>query len=128
MSEGNAKIDEDLKMLEKDIAKEYLKARRDLKKDIVKYFSKFKEQDEEKKKEVEEEKISNTEYKRWRMQTMMSGKEYEELRDEIAERYLKANKESVKKINQKKIGVYCDSRNYSAYLMETSINGKQSRV
>ena len=128
MSEGNAKIDDDLKTLEKDIAKEYLKARRDLKKDIEKYFSKFREQDEKKKKEVEEEKITNAEYKRWRMQTMMSGKEYERLRDEIAERYLKANKESVKEINQKKIGVYCDSRNYSAYQIETAINGKQSRV
>ena len=124
MSEGNAKIDDDLKTLEKDIAKEYLKARRDLKKDIEKYFSKFKEQDEKKKKEVEEEKISNAEYKRWRMQTMMSGKEYERLRDEIAERYLKANKEAVKEINQKKIGAYCDSRNHSAYLIEKAINGK----
>ena len=124
MSEGNAKIDDDLKMLEKDIAKEYLKARRDLKKDIEKYFSKFLEQDEKKKKKVEEEKITNAEYKRWRMQTMMSGKEYEKLRDEIAERYLKANKDSVKEINQKKIGVYCDSRNYSAYLIEKAINGK----
>lgn len=121
--EGQELTDKALAKLEKKIAAIYRKAEKELKPDIDAYFKQFEEADEEKKKVLEAGEITKEEYKQWRIKTMASGKKFEALRDKIAKRYLKANKEAAKLRNKAMLGIMAEHYNYEAYKMESAVNG-----
>ena len=121
--EGQELTDKALAVLEKKIAAVYEKAEKELKPDIDAYFKQFEKADEEKKKALEAEEITKEEYKQWRIKTMMSGKEFEALRDKIAKQYLKANRETAKLRNEAMLGIMAESYNYEAYKLESAVNG-----
>lgn len=123
MSEIDGIIDKKTEKLERKMAEIYRKAEKDLKKDIEAYFNQFKKADEEKKKALEAEEITKEEYKQWRIKTMMNGKEFEALKDKIAKRYLRANKEAAKLRNDAMLGIIAESYNYEAYRLESAVNG-----
>ena len=121
--EGQVLTDKALAVLEKKIAAVYKKAENELKPDVEAYFKQFEKADEEKKKALEAEEITKEEYKQWRIKTMMSGKGFEALRDKIAKRYLKANRETAKLRNEAMLGIMAESYNYEAYKIESAVNG-----
>ena len=123
MSEIDGIIDKKTEKLERKMAEIYRKAEKDLKEDIEAYFKQFEKADEEKKKALEAEEITKEEYKQWRIKTMMNGKEFEALKDKIAKRYLRANKEAAKLRNEAMLSIMAESYNYEAYKLESAVNG-----
>lgn len=115
---GHLQTEKELAELEKRIAKLYKEAADDLEKTIKEYFAKLEKRDEEMKKLVESEEITEENYKQWRLNQIGRGKRFEALRDKIAERYTKANETAVAYVNDATPGIYTLNRNYAAYEIE----------
>ena len=114
--------DRKLEKLEREIAKRYVAAEKDLYKEIHAYFSAIAKEDEKKAAELAAGTISKEEYKQWRLRRMTTGKEFEKLRDKIASRYLKANMDSDTLINALTPEIFALNHNYEAYKAEMAVN------
>lgn len=118
MDLGHQLTDEELEKLERKIAKVYKTAADEMQDKITEYFKKFDEQDEKKRKLLEQGKITEQEYKQWRLGKLATGKKYQSMRDQLAERMTNANQEAVAYVNSSTPTVYSLNRNYTAYQIE----------
>lgn len=107
-----------LAALERRISEEYRKASNEMKNKIEAYFNAFKERDEKKRAALEAGKITENEYKRWRIAHLLAGDRYKTMRDALAERMMRANEVAVAYINDFTPGIYSLNRNFAAYTIE----------
>lgn len=110
--------DDILADLEKRIAKVYGEASKEMSATIEDYFAKFKEKDKKQLELLNAGKITDNEYKQWRLAQMGRGQRYEALRDRLAERMTKANEVATAYINDTTPSIYSLNRNYAAYTIE----------
>ena len=110
--------DEQLAELEQRIAKLYKEAADELSDTVKAYFEQFEKRDAAMKEKLEKGKITEQEYKQWRLAQIGRGKHFEALRDKVAERYTNANETAVAYVNDATPGIYSLNRNYSAYKIE----------
>lgn len=103
--------DEELKRIEEELIRIYSRAEKELGEKAESYFKKFSEKDKEKKQLLDAGKITETEYKKWRVGQMMTGKHWTDMRDQMAERLTKADKEAMEYLNGRLPEVY--SLNYN---------------
>lgn len=115
---GHKLTDKELAALEKRIAGVYKDARDSLNDTISEYFAKFVEREKHQQELLKAGKITEEQYKQWRLNQIGRGKRFEALRDKVAERYTKANETAVSYVNDTTPGVYSLNRNYSAYTIE----------
>lgn len=118
MDYGQKQTDKELAALEKRIAEIYSEASKELKDEIDKYFAQFEVRDKHQQELLEAGKITEEQYKQWRLNQIGRGERFEHLRDRVAERYTKANEVATSYINDKTPGIYSLNRNYSAYTIE----------
>lgn len=118
MDEGHKRTEQQLAALEKRIAKVYRETGDELQKTIEQYFSRFVERDKKQRELMEAGKITEDQYRQWRLAQIGRGKRFEALRDEIAKRYTDANEVAVSYVNDATPGVYSLNRNYAAYTIE----------
>ena len=118
MDLGHQLTDEELAKLERKIAKVYKTAADEMQDKITEYFKKFDEQDKKKRALLEQGKITEQEYKQWRLGKLVTGKKYQSMRDQLAERMTNANQEAVAYVNSSTPTVYSLNRNYTAYQIE----------
>ncbi len=118
MDLGHQLTDEELAKLERRIAKVYKTAADEMQDKITEYFKKFDEQDKKKRELLEQGKITEQEYKQWRLGKLATGKKYQSMRDQLAERMTNANQEAVAYVNSFTPTVYSLNRNYTAYQIE----------
>ncbi len=118
---AHRRTDKELAVLEKRISKEYKKAAEELQEKIDAYFERFKERDAEQLRLLQDGKITQQQYKQWRLAQIGRGKRFEALRDRIAERMTKANEVTAAYINDKTPGIYSLNRNYAAYTIEQQL-------
>lgn len=104
--------------LENKIAELYRNAVKGLDKTITEYFDNFKKADENKIKQLESGKITEEEYKAWRIEKIADGKRYRALRDKLAEKITKANEIAMSYINNDVVNIYALNRNYIEYEIE----------
>lgn len=114
--------DEELKALERRIARVYREARDELQDAIDAYFESFRERDEEMKKLVGQvvngREWTEEDYRQWRLNQIGRGRRFEDLRDRIAERMTRANETAIAYVNDATPGIYSLNRNYAAYTIE----------
>lgn len=114
--------DEELRTLERRIARVYREARDELQEMIETYFESFRARDEEMKSLIgtiqNGKEWTEEDYKQWRLNQIGRGKRFEALRDEIAERMTEANEVAISYINDETPSIYSLNRNYSAYTIE----------
>lgn len=110
--------DEQLAELEQRIAKLYKKAADELTDTVKAYFDQFKKRDAAMKEKLDAGKITDQQYKQWRLSQIGRGKRFEALRDKMAERYTNANATAVAYVNDATPGIYTLNRNYAAYKIE----------
>ena len=115
---GHKLTDKELAALEKRIAGVYRDARDSLNDTISEYFAKFVERDKHQQELLKAGKITEEQYKQWRLNQIGRGKRYEALRDEIAKRYTDANQVAVSYVNDATPGIYSLNRNFAAYTIE----------
>jgi SPP1 gp7 family putative phage head morphogenesis protein len=107
-----------LAALERRIAKVYKAASEDLKKKADEYFARFIDRDKEQQELLEAGKITEQQYKQWRLAQIGRGKRFLALRDDVAKRMLQANKVALSYVNDATPGIYSLNHNYAAYTIE----------
>lgn len=116
--EAHLRTEKELQALERRIAQVYKDAADELTDTIKAYFESFRKRDEDMRKRVEAGEITEDYYKQWRLNQIGRGKRFEALRDQVAERYTKANETAIAYVNDDTPGIYSLNRNYAAYTIE----------
>lgn len=104
--------DERLEAIEKHIEAIYREAEKDIQKRADEYFKKFEKADAEKRKLVEQGKLTEGEYAHWRRGKLLYGKRYKAMREDIARQILNINQTAVAYINGELPDIY--TINYNA--------------
>ena len=116
---AHAKTDEKLEEMEKRLSAIYSRAEKEIQQTADEYFSKFAKQDEAKRKLLEQGKITEEEYTKWRKGKVMYGKRFTEMKEQCAKQLLNVNKTAVAYINGELPEVY--ALNYNA--IESAVDG-----
>ena len=110
--------EQELAALERRIAAVYGAAEKELREKASEYFSKFIERDKHQQELLAAGKITEQQYKQWRLAQIGRGKRFEALRDDVAQRCTEANKVAVSYLNDITPGIYSLNHNYAAYTIE----------
>ncbi len=116
---AHAKTDEKLEEMGKRLSAIYSRAEKEIQKTADEYFSKFAKQDEAKRKLLEQGKITEDEYTKWRKGKVMYGKRFTEMKEQCAKQLLNVNQTAMAYINGELPEVY--ALNYNA--LESSVDG-----
>lgn len=111
--------DEKLEEMEKRLSAIYSRAEKEIQQTADEYFSKFAKQDEAKRKLLEQGKITEDEYKKWRKGKVMYGKRFTEMKEQCAKQLLNVNQTAVAYINGELPEVY--ALNYNS--IEGAVDG-----
>ena len=111
----------DLKLeeMEKRLSAIYSRAEKEIQKTADEYFSKFAKQDEAKRKLLEQGKITEDEYTKWRKGKVMYGKRFTEMKEQCAKQLLNVNQTALAYVNGELPEVY--AINYNA--LESAVDG-----
>lgn len=109
---AHAKTDEKLEEMEKRLSAIYSRAEKEIQKTADEYFARFAKQDEAKRKLLEQGKITEDEYKKWRKGKVMYGKRFTEMKEQCAKQLLNVNQTAIAYVNGELPGVY--AINYNA--------------
>ena len=116
---AHRKTDEKLEEMEKRLSAIYSRAEKEIQKTADEYFSRFAKQDEAKRKLLEQGKITEEEYTKWRKGKVMYGKRFTEMKEQCAKQLLNVNKNAIAYINGELPEVY--AINYNA--LESAVDG-----
>lgn len=111
--------DEKLEEMEKRLSSIYSRAEKEIQKTADDYFSKFAKQDEAKRKLLEQGKITEEEYTKWRKGKVMYGKRFTEMKEQCAKQLLNVNQTALAYVNGELPEVY--AINYNA--LERAVDG-----
>ena len=111
--------DEKLEEMEKRLSAIYSRAEKEIQQTADEYFSRFSKQDEAKRKLLEQGKITEGEYTKWRKGKVMYGKRFTEMKEQCAKQLLNVNKTAMAYINGALPDVY--AINYNA--LESAVDG-----
>lgn len=116
---AHRKTDLKLEKMEKRLSAIYSRAEKEIQKTAEEYFSKFAKQDEAKRKLLEQGKITEDEYKKWRKGKVMYGKRFTEMKEQCAKQLLNVNQTALAYVNGELPEVY--AINYNA--LADSVDG-----
>ena len=111
--------DEKLEEMEKRLSAIYSRAEKEIQKTADEYFARFAKQDEAKRKLLEQGKITEDEYKKWRKGKVMYGKRFTEMKEQCAKQLLNVNQTALDYVNGELPEVY--ALNYNA--LASSVDG-----
>lgn len=89
---GHEETEAILKKMEKEIAKEYAQAEKEIAAKLAKYLKDFEAKDLVQRKALADGLITEQEYKNWRVGQIMMGKRWSEMRDTLAKDFTNADK------------------------------------
>lgn len=104
--------DKELERMERHLSAIYSQAGKEIEETAKKYFEKFAELDEQKKKLLSDGKITEREYKTWRKNKILYGKRYTKLKEQISEQLAHTNETALAYVNGQLPPVY--ALNYNA--------------
>ena len=111
--------DEKLEEMEKRLSAIYSRAEKEIQQTADEYFARFAKQDEAKRKLLEQGKITEEEYTKWRKGKVMYGKRFTEMKEQCAQQLLNVNQTALAYINGELPEVY--AINYNA--LSGSVDG-----
>lgn len=111
--------DEKLEQMERHLSAIYFRAEKEIQKTADEYFDKFHKQDEAKRKLLEQGKITEDEYKKWRKNKIMYGKRFTEMKEQCAKQLLNVNETALAYVNDQLPEIY--AINYNA--LAKSVDG-----
>lgn len=116
---AHTKTDHKLEEMEKRLSAIYSRSEKEIQKTADEYFSRFAKQDEAKRKLLEQGKITEYEYTKWRKGKVMYGKRFTEMKEQCARQLLNVNKTAIAYINGELPEVY--AINYNA--LKSAVDG-----
>ena len=111
--------DQKLEEIEKRLSAIYSRAEKEIQKTADEYFARFAKQDEAKRKLLEQGKITEDEYKKWRKGKVMYSKRFTEMKEQCAKQLLNVNQTALAYVNGELPEVY--AINYNA--LASSVDG-----
>lgn len=111
--------DEKLEKMERHLSAIYRRAEKEIQKTADEYFDKFHKQDEAKRKLLEQGKITEDEYKKWRKNKIMYGKRFTKMKEQCAKQLLNVNETALAYVNDQLPEIY--ALNYNA--LAKSVDG-----
>lgn len=106
--------DRQIAALEERIVKLYTAARKSLQEYISAYFEKFEKKDQQKKKQLEAGKITEQGFIQWRLAQIGRGKEFEALRNKVAEDLSSVTNKAIEQIATEMPDAYAINYNQEA--------------
>lgn len=122
MDYGHTVTDEELKKLEKKLAKEYNQAYKEMQAKAQAYFDTFKKQDAEKLRLLNANKITEAEYLKWRQSKMLTGARYNELVETLAKDLTNTNQIAMSMLSDNVKDAYALNRNFAGYEIARGLN------
>lgn len=116
---AHRKTDLKLEEMEKRLSDIYSRAEKEIQKTADEYFSRFAKQDEAKRKLLEQGKITEEEYTKWRKSKVMYGKRFTEMKEQCAKQLLNVNQTALAYVNGELPEVY--ALNYNS--LESAVDG-----
>ena len=92
-------VDDKLAVMEKRLSAIYSEAEKDLQKKADEFFDKFKKADEINRKKVKNGEMTEDEYKEWRKKKVMRGKQFTDMKRQVAKNLLHTNEIAIAYIN-----------------------------
>lgn len=112
-----------MRSLGRRISGVYDTAQKELTDKVNSFFAQFEQLDNQKRKLVDAGKLTQEEYKKWRMNKMLMGEKYMDLRDTMADRMLDANKIAADYMNGELAGVYIHNYNQVGQRIARQVKG-----
>lgn len=104
--------------LERRIADEFSRAQQDMQRTADEYFRDFRRRDDEMRQQVTAGKITEQQYKSWRLTQLARGERFNAMRDKMAARATNASIIAAAYINDTTPGIYSLNRNFAGYVIE----------
>lgn len=118
MDFGHKYTDEELKRLERKFRKVYKQAEKEASEKLQTHLQKFADKDAVMRERLASGEVTAKQYKDWRAMQMMTGKRWEDIRDDLANKYANARKEALVATNASMIDVFVENVNYSTFTIE----------
>lgn len=118
MDAGQKQTDKLLKSMERNIDRIYSQASKEVQAKLDDYMRRFKIKDEIKRKALKQGKITEAEYKQWRLGQIMIGKRWEEMETVLAQDLTNANMIAASMINDHTPDAYAIGSNYATFEVE----------
>lgn len=118
---AHAKADSELQKMAREINKVYSQAADTMESKINSYLEKFKEDDARMQDNLTNGLISDSDYKQWRQNKLMQTKQWEQLRNTLAEDASNANDLARSTIQGHMPEVYAENYNYGVYEVENGL-------
>lgn len=99
-------IDKRLEEIEKNLSQIYSRAEAEIVKTANEYFSKFEKLDKQKRKLVEEGKLTDEEYKTWRKNKLLYGERFTQMKEDCARQLFYTNETALAYINGELPAIY----------------------
>lgn len=115
---AHTETDKRIEELEKRLQAEYRQAYKETKGKLEKYLSDFARKDETKRKLVDEGKLSQADYKKWRTNQMLTGQRWAKMVDTLARDMNRTNQIAADIINGQLSPTFALNANFAAYGIE----------
>lgn len=115
---AHTETDKQIEELEKRLQAEYRQAYKETKGKLEKYLSDFARKDETKRKLVDEGKLSQADYKKWRTNQMLTGKRWAKMVDTLARDMNRTNQIAADIISGQLSPTFALNANFAAYGIE----------
>lgn len=111
-----------LKRLERRLKLEYRRASDEVKKKADAFMQEFKAKDEQMRQKMQDGLITQTEYAQWRMNQLLVGARWSEMREVLAYDYVHANQIANEMIYGAVVRSYASNHNYGVYEVEKAFH------
>ena len=116
--------DKELEEIEKRIEEIYKRANKEIEEKARKYFKRFEAMDKQKRALVESGEMTEEAYRRWKQGKIMTGKHWETLKRQTAERMNQANNMAAEYANKRLPSVYASNYNQIASGINDQVRGR----
>lgn len=117
---GHRETEKLIAQMEREVAKIYTQAEKELQKKLHAYLASFKAKDAKKREALQAEEITKEDYDKWRTGQMMIGKRWKEMRDTLAQDLHNANEIARSVVNGYMPEVYAINHNYGTFQVEST--------
>lgn len=121
---AHALADKELEEIEKRIEEIYKRANAEVEKKAAQYFKRFEALDKQKRTLAESGKMTEEAYKKWKQGKIMTGKHWETLKRQTAERMNQANNTAAEYANKRLPSVYASNYNQIAAGINDQVRGR----
>lgn len=121
---AHALADKELEEIEKRIEEIYKRANAEVEKKAAQYFKRFEALDKQKRALVEAGEMTEEAYKKWKQGKIMTGKHWEALKRQTAERMNQANNVAAEYANKRLPSVYASNYNQIAAGINDQVRGR----